>query len=69
MTPFVLAALTTLGTFAGSMNEDEHPLDVPLGELNELAVLLAMRHEHDLALIIANAVGKIEQWALSREDA
>lgn len=50
------------------MNNDEHPLDQPLGTIHEVAIQLAMRGLHDLAVLVAQAHEEIQNWAIRNDE-
>jgi hypothetical protein len=47
------------------VDEDEHPLDAPLGVIHEAALKLELLGLTELALAIAQAHDDIQDWALT----
>lgn len=46
-------------------NDDEHPLDEPLGVIHEMAIQLQILGRRDLAMQLAKAHEQIQSWVLT----
>jgi hypothetical protein len=45
--------------------DEEHPIDNPIGNLNGVAIKLAMMGEHTLASVVAKSAEDIQKWVLT----